>query len=241
MRIKIINPNMTEAMTEAIRRCGQTYAAKGTELICESARFGVSSVECYVDAALAAPAVLESIGRGDREQQVDAYIIACFDDPGLSAARELTEKPVIGIAEAAIAAARFLAPSFSIVTVLDRSRILNRELVERNGAGKFCASIRSTGLGVLEFERDPAGGLAALEQQARLAVEEDGAECILLGCAGFVEFAEALRKKLGVPVIDGVMPAVKFAEAFVEMGLTTSKAVSYGRPEPKTYVGYPGI
>ena len=102
-----------------------------------------------------------------------------------------------------------------------------------------CRSIRSTGLSVLEFGRDPERGLAALAHQGELAVREDGAECILLGCAGFVDFVEDLSQKLGVPVLDGVMPAVKFAEAMVDMRLATSKVSTWGYPENKEIVGLP--
>ena len=87
--------------------------------------------------------------------------------------------------------------------------------------------------------RDPERGLAALAHQGELAVREDGAECILLGCAGFVDFVEDLSQKLGVPVLDGVMPAVKFAEAMVDMRLTTSKVSTWGYPENKEIVGLP--
>lgn len=238
MRIKLINPNMTQSMTESIGRCAMKCASKDTDVIWESASFGVNSVECHVDACLAGPAVLSSIRKGELSQDIDAYIIACFDDPGLYAAREITENPVVGIAEAAISAAKFLAPNFSIVTILDRSRLMNLELVRRYGAEHCLRSIRSTGMGVLEFEEDPARSMCALKEQSKKAVEEDGAECILLGCAGFAELAETLRKELGVPVIDGVTAAVKFAEALVTLGQRTSKVNSWKAPEPKTYFGY---
>lgn len=241
MILKIINPNTTEAMTHSIKKCAMKYASPNTQIICESAPFGVESIECHVDACLAAPAVLQSIRKGDSEQKADAYIIACFDDPALFAARELTAKPVVGIAEAAIAIAKLISPSFSIISILDRSRIMNEHLIEQNCAQKFCKSIRTTGWGVLDFEKNPFGGLAALSAQAKLAVEEDGAEAILLGCAGLVDFAEDLRSQLGVPVIDGVMPAVKLAEALVSMKLSTCKTNSWSYPELKQYSGYDHI
>ena len=241
MRLKLINPNMTASMTKEIQVHARRYAAQDTEILCEGASFGVESIECFTDEALAVPFVLQAIREGDREQRADAYIIACFDDPGLNAARELTEKPVIGIAEAAMGAARFIAPNFSVVSILKRSKKMTEELIYRNGMERFCRSIRATGLSVIEFQQDKEKGVLALEREARKAVEEDGAECILLGCAGFVDFACQLEKKLKVPVLDGVMPAVKFAEALVSMGLTTSKISSWNFPEKKRYEGYPGI
>lgn len=238
MKIKVINPNTTLSMTASIEECAKRYAAPGTELWAVSPETGVNSIECYVDEYLAIPGVLKEIVKGDQEEGADAFIIACFGDPGLQAAREVTDKPVLGIAESAIAAAKMIAPYFSIVSVLDRSAKVTEDVVYNNGAEKFCRSIRSTGLGVLEFGQDPERGLAALARQSRLAVQEDKAECILLGCAGFVDFVDQLNKELGVPVLDGVMPAVKFAEALVGMNQKISKVNTWKYPEPKEYKGF---
>ena len=94
---------------------------------------------------------------------------------------------------------------------------------------------------MLDFGKHPEKGLAALADQSRIAVTQDGAECILLGCAGFVDFADELRKELGVPVLDGVVPAVKFAEALVKMKVKTSKANTWKPPEKKEFKGFDGI
>ena len=233
----LINPNTTQYMTDSILECAKKYAHPDTELFAVTASFGVSSVECYVDEYLAIPAVLKEIMKGET-MGMDAYIISCFGDPGLQAAREITEKPVLGIAESAITAAKMISPNFSIVSVLDRALKVTADVVANYGANSFCKSIRSTGLSVLDFGKDPERGLAALAEQSRLAVKEDKAECVLLGCAGFVDFVEALNKELGVPVLDGVSPAVKFAEALVGMGLRTSKINTWTRPEKKLYLGY---
>ena len=92
-------------------------------------------------------------------------------------------------------------------------------------------------VGVLDFERDPEAGIEMLRQEGKRAVEEDNAEAILLGCAGMAEFADSLEKELGVPVIDGVVAGVKFAEAIVDLGKKTSKLKTYKYPEKKEYVG----
>ena len=223
MKIKIINPNTTLDMTDSICNMAVKYADPGTEIIAVSPKTGPDSIECYVDEYLAIPGVIQEIIKGDRVEKADAFIIACFGDPGLAAAREVTDKPVLGICESAVTVAKFIAPYFSEVSVLDRSRKVTEDVVKAYGAESFCRSIRTTGLSVLDFGRDPEKGLAALAEQGRRAVKEDGAECILLGCAGFVDFVDALRHELGVPVLDGVMPAVKLAEALVKMGAKTSK------------------
>lgn len=241
MRIKIINPNTTLSMTKNIQLAGQKYASPYTEVITVSPTTGPASIESYYDEYLAIPGVIEEILKGDKEENIDAYVIACFGDPGLYAAREVTDKPVVGIAEAAITVSKFLAPNFSIVSVLNRSRKMSEEMVRMHGAEDRCKSIRSTGLSVLEFDRDLAKGLESLSEASLKAVEEDGAESILLGCAGFVSFVEDLQKRLGVPVLDGVSPAVKIAETLVSMGCRTSKFLTWGYPEKKNIIGYENI
>ena len=238
MKIKIINPNTTLSMTKSIEALAKKNARSSTEVYAVSPQTGPESIECYVDEYLAIPGVIKEVIKGDREEDVDAFIIACFGDPGLQAAREVTNKPVLGIAESAITMAKFIAPYFSIVSVLDRSRKVTEDIVSNYGAEKFCRSIRSTGLSVLEFGSNPEKGLEALAKQSEKAIKEDGAECILLGCAGFVDFVEELNKRLGVPVLDGVVPAVKFAEAMVDMGLLTSKVSTWNYPENKKIKGF---
>ena len=237
MKIKLINPNTTWSMTKSIENCAKKYANEGTAVYAVSPDIGVNSIECYVDEYLAIPGVLQEIVKGE-EEGADAFVIACFGDPGLEAAREITDKPVVGIAEAAMATAKMIAPYFSIVSVLDRSVKITEDLVKGYGAKDFCKSIRSTGLSVLDFGTNIEKGLEALKEQSMIAVKEDGAECILLGCAGFVDFVEDLKQSLGVPVLDGVMPDVKFAEALVNMNLKTSKINTWGFPEEKEYIGY---
>ncbi|NPV45251.1 MAG: aspartate/glutamate racemase family protein [Firmicutes bacterium] len=241
MLIKIINPNTTQSMTKSIEKAAKKYAGKDTEIIAVNPVMGPDSIETYYDEYLSVPGVLEEIIKGDREERVDAFVIACFNDPGLYAARELTSKPVIGIAEAAITTAKFIAPCFSVVTVLNRSKHITKEIIRKYNAQDYCASVRATNLSVLDFDRCPEKGLEALAEESRKAVEQDGAECILLGCAGFVNFVEDLQKTLGVPVLDGVSPAVKFAEILVDMGCRTSKILTYGFPEKKQIIGFSDI
>ena len=241
MKIKIINPNTTWTMTEDISVAGKKFARPDTEVYAVSPSTGPESIESMYDEYLAVPGVLSEIIKGDREEHADAFIIACFGDPGLLAAKEVTEKPVIGIAQAAFTVAKMIAPNFSVVYVLDRSEQVVRESLHLHGVEQFCKSCRSTGLGVLDFDKDPETGLRALAEQGRKCVEGDGAECVVLGCAGFVQFVDALNQKLGVPVIDGVSPAVKFCEALVDMGCKTAKRSLWASPEPKNFLGLQDI
>jgi allantoin racemase len=236
MKIKIINPNTTLAMTEAIGAAGRSRARSGTEIVAVSPTFGPASIESYYDEMLCAPGVIDEVIKGD-EDGFDAYIIACYGDPGLHAAREATVKPVIGIAEASLYTASILAARFSIVTVIPRIKTMLEEMVANYGFSHKVANIRTTPLYVLDIEKDPAGALETLRAEARKAMVEDDAEAILLGCAGFADFADDLERELGIPVLDGVVCAVKFAEALVELGKTTSKRKTYRPPETKAFTG----
>ncbi|MFB5189582.1 aspartate/glutamate racemase family protein [Alicyclobacillus fastidiosus] len=237
MKIKLINPNTTWSMTKSIEEAAKKYASDDVTVFAVSPQMGPTSIESYYDDYLAIPGTLDEIRKGDEEEGCDGYVIACFGDPGLHAARELTDKPVVGIAEAATFMASMLARRFSVVTVLDRSRCLIEDVVNSYVPGGKIASVRTTGWAVLAFEQNPEEGLAALAQESRRAVAEDGAEAILLGCAGFADFAQDLERQLGVPVLDGVAAATKFVELLVRMNKTTSKVLTYARPEQKSMTG----
>ena len=236
MKIKIINPNTSMEMTESIGAAGRSVARVGTEIIAVSPSFGPASIESYYDEFLCVPGVIDEVQKGDAEA-CDAYIIACYGDPGLHAAREVTEHPVIGIAEASLYTASILAARFSIVTVIPRIKTLLEEMVAGYGFEHKVVSVRTTPLYVLDIEKDPPRALETLRAEARAAMEDDDAEAILLGCAGFAEFADALEAELGIPVLDGVVCAVKMAEAMVELGKTTSKRKTYRPPEHKAFTG----
>jgi allantoin racemase len=236
MKIQVINPNTSQAMTESIGAAARSVARAGTEILSVCPTFGPASIESYYDEYLCVPGVLDEIRKGEADK-ADAYIIACYGDPGLAPAREMTTKPVIGIAEASLYIASILAARFSIVTVVPRVHTMLEEMVARYGFRDRVISIRTTPLYVLDVEKDPARALRMLQVEARQAKDEDDAEAILLGCAGFAQFAAELEKELHIPVLDGVVCAVKMAEAIVELGKTTSKYKTYRPPEEKTFAG----
>ncbi|MCM3760146.1 aspartate/glutamate racemase family protein [Alkalihalobacillus oceani] len=236
MKIKVINPNTTLEMTKGIEHAALSAKRADTEIIAVSPEMGPASIESFYDEYLSIAGVLDEVRKGER-QGVDAYVIACYGDPGLQAAREVTHAPVIGIAEASLYMASMLAARFSIVTVLPRIKTMLEELVSGYGMDHRVLQIRTTPMCVLDFERDPERGIEMLRQEGRRALEEDDAEAILLGCAGMADFADSLETELGVPVIDGVVAAVKFAEAIVDLGKTTSKHKTYKAPERKPFTG----
>ncbi len=240
MRIKVINPNTTQGMTDGIYDAACLYKRPDTEIVAVSPKNGPVSIENFHDEYASIIGVMEEVHKGV-EENFDAFVIACYGDPGLYAAREIATAPVVGIAEASMLMASLVAARFSIVTVIPRARLLIEEVVKRTGMMEKCASIRTTNMCVLDFEHDPERGMRELAQESRRAVEEDGAEAITLGCAGMARFAADLEKELGVPVFDGVAPAVKLAEALVDMRKQTSKILYFNHPEKKEYKGFPDI
>lgn len=237
MKIKVINPNTTQKMTTRIEEAAKSVARNDTEILATSPEMGPVTIESYYDDHLSIPGVLDEVRKGEAEG-VDAFIIACYADSGLQAAREVTTRPVVGIAEASLYMTAMLAARFSIVTILPRMKVLLENLTRDYGMEYRLNSIRTLpSMDVAALGKDPNATMELLKEESRKAVQEDNAEAIILGGSGMVEFADELEKELGVPVIDGVAAAVKFAEAIVDLGKTTSKFNTYQYPEKKQMVG----
>ena len=235
MRLLVVNPNTTASMTRDIATAARLYAHPGTEIEAISPAWGPASIESHVEEELAAVATLETIAA--RADDVDGIAIACYGDPGLYAARELVDVPVVGIAEASMLLAVTVAHRFSIVSALERSRPLIEDVVRRYGLQDRCASVRTTPLAVLEIERDAEAAEREIVAAARRAVAEDGAEAICLGCAGMGPLDKRVQESVGVPVVDGVAAAVKLLEGIVGYGLTTSRAAAFRTPSGKLLRG----
>ena len=239
MRLLVVNPNTTVAMTVAIEAEARRRARPGTEIEAVTAPWGTPSVESHVEEALAAAATIEAVAA--RIGSFDGVVIACFGDPGLEAVREISPAPVVGIAEAAMAMALTLGHRFSIVAALDRAHPLMFDVVRRHGLATRCASVRTTGLSVLELERDPQGAEDAIVAAAQRAVETDGAEAICLGCAGMAGLDDRVAARVGAPTIDGVGAAVKLLEGIIDYGLKTSRVAAFRAPERKPLTGPPAL
>ncbi|MBF3483714.1 aspartate/glutamate racemase family protein [Burkholderia pseudomallei] len=236
MKIKLINPNTTRRMTDAMGRCAREVASAGTAIVAVSPAMGPPSIEGYYDEALATPGLLAEVAAGERDG-FDGYVIACFGDPGLYAARELARGPVIGIAEAAMHAASVLAPGFSVVTTLARTCAMAWHLAERYGMKRFCRNVRATDVAVLDLDRPGSAARRVIVDECRRALDEDGADAIVLGCAGMAEFAHEIEAAIGAPVVEGVTAAVKWTEALIALKLATAKRGDFARPLAKRYDG----
>jgi allantoin racemase len=236
MRICVINPNTSRSMTTKIGAAAAAVAAPGTIIDAVQPSFGAPSIEGHFDEAWGAAGVTEQV-RAGAAAGADAFVIACFGDPGLHAARELAAGPVIGIAEAAFHAATLLATGFSVVTTLSRTCVIAEHLVLQYGFERRCKGIHGTDIAVLELEDPASDAFARILAASEHALAHDRSGAIVLGCAGMADLCTALQQRLGVPVIDGVAAAVKLAEGLVSLGLKTSKRGDYAAPLPKTYAG----
>jgi len=229
MHIHIINPNSTASMTAQVLESALQVKHINTLVSAANPADTPASIEGGADEAMAVPGMLEEIRKGET-QGVDAYVIACFDDPGLHAAREVAKGPVIGICQAAIQVAMTISRRFSVITTLPRSVAIIEDLVSDYGADRHCRKVRAIDLPVLGLEEDPDLAEQLLLTEIERAKREDGAEAIVLGCAGMSSLCERLKEATGVPVIDGVTAAVKMAEGLIGAGYMTSKVSSYNYP-----------
>jgi allantoin racemase len=232
MHIKIINPNTSGIFTERNLALGRAVAAAGTIISADQPRVGTASVECHVEEAIGAIGVVEAVLAGERDG-VDGYVIACFGDTGIHAAREAARGPVVGMTEAAMFAAALIAHKFSIVTLPSRTRIQAERVVRELGMQARCGPVRAIDVDVLDCEDEDAAIGEAFLVEARRAIADDHAEAVILGCAGLSPLVQPLTEALGVPVIEGVSVAVKMAEGLVGLGLNTSKVSSFGYPPAK--------
>ena len=236
MRILVVNVNTTESMTESIRKGAAAAASPGTEIVGLTPFFGADSCEGNMESYLAAVAVMDRVLAYD--EPYDAVVQAGFGEHGQEGLKELVEAPVVDITDAAHLA-MLLGYRYSVVTTLDRAVPLIEERLLLGGLSSHCASVRSSGLGVLELEGEESKVVDAIVRQAELALKEDGAEVIVLGCGGMAGLDKAVEERTGAPVVDGVAAAVKLAESLVGLGLKTSKVRTYAPPRPKTIVSWP--
>jgi allantoin racemase len=236
MRILVINPNTTTAMTDQIVAAACRVAAPDVEVVGTTVEMGPAAIESYIDESFAAVEVVRAIAC---EPRFDGYVIACTNDPGLYAARELVSAPVVGIGEASLLQATLLAPTFAVLTTLARAEQQVWQQLRAYGLAQRCVWVGATGVGVLETASSEASVADAMVTAGRIAVEQHHAEAIALGCAGMADVVRALRDALDVPVIDGVGAAVSLVDGLVRCSHRTSKVRTFAPPVEVHYRGVP--
>ena len=233
MNIHLINPNTSQHMTEQMVQSAKPVANTGTVVFGRTAKHGAVSIESHFDEAMSIVGVAEEIRQADSEG-ADGMIVACFGDPNIWAVRELTDKPVIGIAQAGFVMASMVSTEFAVVTSLQRTVIIAKHLLQQYGYDPLCPQVLAVDLPVLALEDDTA--LKAIINKS-IEARDNGAGAIVLGCGGMSHLTDTIEQVVGIPVIDGVKSAVKLIEAMVGMNLKTSKYGDLAYPIPKPFLG----
>ncbi len=237
MRILVVNPNTSDSVTELIAAEARRAASPDTELSFATAPFGVAYIETRFEALVGGYAA--ACVAAERHGSYDGLVVAAFGDPGLLALKELCDVPVVGMTEAALASACLLGQRFAIIAISARIKAWYRECVERSRLESRLTSIRSLEQPLRDIGTVQEDHAARLEQLARLAVDEDGAEVIILAGAPLAGLARGLRGTLPVPVVDGVSSAVRHCESLVALDPGTAARGSFSRPPAKPNRGLP--
>jgi|WetSurMetagenome_2_1015567.scaffolds.fasta_scaffold151751_2 allantoin racemase len=234
MKLMVINPNTSESMTDHIRKELNWIKRADTELTVVRAEKGPETIESAYDEAHAIPPTLELVKRANQEGY-DAVILACFSDPGLEAAKEVSEIPVIGIEESTLHMAAMLGARFTVVTPR-RNRVPTKRVhVHARGLDYYLASVRCLDLSTAEADSNPKETKKRILKVAREAVEEDGAEVIILGCAGMAGYGADIERKLKIKVLDPAAIGLKVAEAMADLKLVHSKRGLFATPPKKIF------
>ena len=207
--ILVINPNSTVEVTNAMDAAFDPLRdLTGPSITSITNPYGPPGIESQEHADTVAIQVLDIVK--EKETLADAFVIACFSDPGINSTREFTRKPVFGIAESGILSALSLGNKFGIIAILDRSiprhiRYIRSLGLEQRLAGDIAIGIGVTGLSN-EIET-----FGRLEDVGKKLIKDKGADTLVLGCAGMARYRTRLQESLGVAVVDPAQAAVSQA------------------------------
>jgi Asp/Glu/hydantoin racemase len=235
MRLLLINPNISDSVSELIRAEARRSASADTEIEVRTAPFGVAYIETRFEAVIGAYAA--AVVAAEHHERFDAVIVAAFGDPGLAGLREALPCPVVGLTDAALASACLLGQRFSIVAISQRIRAWYRETVEHYGLVSRLASIRGLDETLADIGNVQGTQGERLVQLAERCVDEDGADVIVLAGAPLAGLARSLRGRLPVPAVDGVSSAVRHAESLVALQAGRTTRGSFAPPPAKPNQG----
>lgn len=237
MNILIVNPNISESVSDLIYAEAKRTASPDTHLAMATASFGVAYIETRFEALVGGYAT--ACAAAERAGTFDGLIVAAFGDPGLAGIKELFDVPVVGMTEAALASACLLGQRFSIIAISHRIEAWYRECVAANGLASRLASIRSLQSPLRDIGSVQQDHTHALEDMSLRAVREDGADVIIVAGAPLAGLARALQGKIPVPVVDGVSSAVRHCESLLALRAGQSQEGSFARPPRKPNSGLP--
>jgi allantoin racemase len=215
-RILVINPNSTEAVTRGIDAAMEPLRiAGGPKIDCVTLKEGPPAIESQNDADAVIPPLCRAIHEAERDAA--AFVIACFSDPGLYSAREVTAKPVLGIAECGILTALTLGQRFGVISILARSVPRHLRYYAAMGLAQRLAGDLPIGLGVLELA-DPRTTLARMIEVGRQLRDHHGADVLVMGCSGMARYRAELQEALQIAVVEPTQSAVAMAIGRVRLG-----------------------
>ena len=235
VKLLLINPNITKPMTEAMAAEARRYASASTEIVAVTAEFGTQYVENRIEAAIASHAVLDALAK--HAAGCDAAMISAFGDPGLAAAREFADIPVVGIQEFAILTAWMLGRRYSIICLTPRLRTWYIECAQEHGLAGRLASVRALDLPITDITRAKQQLRDHLVKECMVAIEQDEAEVIIFGGGPIAGLARETRDEIPVPCLDGVSCAVRMAEALISLNPRPAERGSFARPRAKPASG----
>jgi allantoin racemase len=235
MKLLLINPNITAAMTDSMAAEARRFASPSTEIVAVTAEFGTQYVENRVEAAIASHAVLDALAK--HAADCDAAIVSAFGDPGLTAAREFADIPVVGIEESAILTAWMLGRRYSIICLTPRLRTWYIECAQEHGLAGRLASVRALDAPIADITRAKEQYRDRLIEACMHAIEQDEAEVIIFGGGPIAGLAREAAGAIPVPTLDGVSCAVRMAEALVGLQPRPAQSGSFARPHAKPAKG----
>ena len=230
LKIKVIIPNSSVPFRNSQFENRKEVASPGCMIDVVCLPHGPISIESAYDEAMAAPYILEQVRKAEQDG-FDAVSLDCAMDTVVRASREAVRIPVTSAGEASYLVAMGLCRKFAVVTVLKSTAVAIEENIHMYGFSQRCVSVRYARIPVLELQ-DGEKAYRAILEEAKAAIERDGAECIVLGCTGMSSLTKRLMDKLGVPVVDPAVASLRMAELCVRMGLTMSK-IAYETPSDK--------
>jgi len=214
-RILVINPNSTEAVTRGIdEACAPLRIEGGPGIDAVTLKEGPPGVETqqHVDGVVAP--LIDLVRK--REQDYDAFVIACYSDPGLHSIREVTKKPVLGISECGILTALTLGQKFGVIAILKQSIARHLRYVGALGVSERMAGELPVGLPVTELadEKKTFGRMVEVGKALR---DTHGADVVVMGCAGMARYRKPLQDEIRIPVVEPTQAAVAMAIARVRL------------------------
>ncbi|MFZ3236640.1 MAG: aspartate/glutamate racemase family protein [Stellaceae bacterium] len=215
-RILVINPNSTAAVTRTIDEAmAPLRLAGGPEIACLTLEEGPPGIESQLDADRVIPPLCRLIR--EHEDDAAAFVIACFSDPGLFSAREVTAKPVLGIAECGILTALTLGQRFGIISILAGSIPRQLRYAAAMGVAQRLAGDEPIGLGVTELA-DARTALPRMIDVGRGLRQRHGADVLVLACAGMAAYRADIEEAVQIPVVEPTQAAVTMALGRVRLG-----------------------